>query len=102
MTRILLRRMHRQLGRRHREDSPTMPGVHGCKAEDVLEGRAVRSRVLAVHDHMSTEDHERLRLSFLLQLLLAAAVPLQAAVERGENRVVVPREALVHALLQQY
>src|SRR6476646_1008787 len=42
------------------------------------------------------------RLCFFFELFLAPPVPLQAAVERGEDRVVVPRESLVYSLLEQH
>jgi hypothetical protein len=52
-----LGRMDGDLCRREGEDWPTGASVYRRKAEDVTEEGAIGWRILALDDHMTTEDH---------------------------------------------
>src|SRR5438093_12447442 len=55
---VLLGRMNGQFCRRQREDQPSLASVHGWKSKNVPEEEAISSRILAVDNHVRTEDHE--------------------------------------------
>src|SRR5262245_43608735 len=55
---VLIRRMERGFRRGHREDQPAMTGVHGRETKNISEEGAIGLRVLAVDDHVSSNDHK--------------------------------------------
>jgi hypothetical protein len=46
-----------QLRGREREDQPSPARIHGAKAEDVADERAIRVRIGAVEEDVSAGDH---------------------------------------------
>src|SRR5262249_15325990 len=57
MTAVLGGRVHRDLGRRQREDEPALSGIDVGESEDVAQEGAIRFGILAVDDRMCATDH---------------------------------------------
>jgi hypothetical protein len=80
---VLFGGMNRHFGRGHRENQPTVAGVHGRESEDVAEEGAIRRRILAVDNYVGAKDHaprsgSRRTIGYIIRVTCKVQVKLAA------------------------